>query len=513
MNKIEHSSLGVLPAGGGFGVCRWLLVFACFSILYGTTAQRGVSWQDSGKYQYRVWQGEYEDEGGLALAHPLYIAAGRLARLVPVADLPTRLNWLSAVAMAVMLANLAAGVSLITSVPWTGLAIAGMLGVSHTPWWLGTVAETYPLSAAGLAGELYLLIRLMRRPHWGWLAALAGLNGLGLSVHNLAMLPLLVYVCVVVWLIRRGKLPAWSILPAGGAWLAGAGLILAMTVRQALLSGSYLAAGWSALVGIYSRDVLNVRFAGSMKHNLCLSAINFFSFLTPLAIIGWGRLLRRVGLPLGLAIIAITVIDFAFVLRYSVPDQFMFLLPALIQVGLAAGVGLAELSAGADNRRKIFFIAAGCAMSMLLQTVLVGSAPVLAKRAGITSQRARPLPFRDDVRYWLVPWKHNERSAELFALSALEQADPEGIIVADTTCLPPLLLVRQRHGRWPGVDIQFRNQPLPLNSPAEEIFRAAKGRPIYVVSPIEGYTPRKLLDNSQFEKLPSQVLYRVIPAK
>ena len=55
----------------------WLLTAGVFAVLYVATAQRGVSWQDSGMFQFRVWRGDYYGDLGLALAHPLYIAGAR----------------------------------------------------------------------------------------------------------------------------------------------------------------------------------------------------------------------------------------------------------------------------------------------------------------------------------------------------------------------------------------------------------------------------------------------------
>ena len=69
--------------------------------------------------------------------------------------------------------------------------------------------------------------------------------------------------------------------------------------------------------------------------------------------------------------------------------------------------------------------------------------PRLVEASGIAVNRARVLPFRDEVRYWLVPWKQDERSAELFAAAALKQAAPDGIILADSTSIYPLLLLQR----------------------------------------------------------------------
>ena len=111
--------------------------------------------------------------------------------------------------------------------------------------------------------------------------------------------------------------------------------------------------------------------------------------------------------------------------------------------------------------------------------------PRLVEASGIALNRARVLPFRNEVRYWLVPWKQDERSAELFAAAALKQAAPDGIILADSTSIYPLLLVQRLRGLSPSVAIQYNGNPLPGYSANPLAFRDRLGnRILYVVSPL-----------------------------
>ena len=98
--------------------------FYLSAVLYLLTCQRGVSWQDSGMFQWRVLNSDLTGDLGLALAHPLYIAAGKLFVWLPWGDMPMRLNFLSGIGMAVALANLAAVLFLLTGKRWIGFIIA-----------------------------------------------------------------------------------------------------------------------------------------------------------------------------------------------------------------------------------------------------------------------------------------------------------------------------------------------------------------------------------------------------
>lgn len=486
----------------------WWLTFAGFSLLYLLTAQRGISWQDSGWFQWRVLTGDYTGPFGLAMAHPLYIAAGQLFTAIPIGNFAGRLNCFSGVGMAVALANLAVINSLLTGRQWIGLATAAMLGVSHTVWWLSTIAEVYTWSVAGLTAEIWLLLLIIRKPRWQLLVALAFVNGLGWSIHNLALLPLPVYATVALLLVLRRQLPAWSLLLALGSYLLGSGLYLAMIIQTAVATGDPAMAVSSALFGHhFAEEVLNTDLnRGSFKINAALGSLNFVSFIGPLAFIGLTRLRHRLGNWPATALGAIAIIQIGFVARYPVADQFTFLLPSLVMIAIAAAVGVAVLSDQSTHWRRMATVA--CTLSVLLPPVIYASSPTLLKTIGVTVQRPRELPFRDEARYWLVPWKFNEQSADLFAHAALQQATPDGIIIADNVTVSALRLVQVHEHIAPGVLAQTKEafDAIYAEDPAALTTLIDTHR-LYAVSAVPGYTSPILLRRSMFSA--EGVLYRI----
>lgn len=460
-------------------------------------------------FQWRVLRSDYTGELGLALAHPLYIAASQVLVEISRDHLPFLLNAFSGVAMAVALANLAVMISLLTQKRWVGLLTAAMLGVAHSVWWLSTIAEVYTWSVAGLTGELLLLVILLSRPRWYMLVGLALLNGVGLCVHNFALLPLPVYIVVALVLIIRRKLPAWSLAAAAGAYLAGSGLYLGMIAELAIHSGDWAGAIRSGLLGDYSEQVLNLSDVSKhWKSNIALSAMNFGNLLAPLAAVGWVHMRRRLGKASSIAIAAITLIHIIFFIRYPVPDQFTFILPTLVMFSVAAGIGLDVL--GDLSRRWRIAVVTVSLLSVVWQPAFFVVGPELIERFG-SARRDRELPFRDEGRYWLVPWKHNEQSARLFAEAALREASPNGVIFCADTASFPLLVVQELQGLSPQVTIQYRTQPLGNYDRASEAFRAALGdRPLYAVTNIPRYVPQKLLQDAEFNKPSQGVLYRVL---
>lgn len=475
----------------------WCVSLAAFSLLYLATCQRGVSWQDSGAYQWRMLQGDLFGDDGLARAHPLLICAGQVVKDVPAGTVGWRLNALSALAMAVALANLTAALALVTGRWWVGLLTTSILGVTHTIWWLATITESYPLSVAGLTAELWLLILLMRRPSWQTLAGLGLVNGLGVCVHNFALLPLPVYATVAVVLTARRRLPLPSLAVAAVAWLLGAGLYIGLIVQEAWGPAGPGAAVHSALFGNYAAQVMNVtRVSTNLEANLALTGINFISVLTPLAVIGWITMRRRLGGAIMAALTAVTVIEVLFFARYPVPDQFTFVLPTLVMLALAAGVGLSSLADASPQWRRAAI--AACAVSIVGQPILYALAPSALRAAGVKISRRRKLPFRDEGRYWLMPWKHNEDSAGRFATAALQQAGPDGVVLADSTATPPLLIVRRDNPGLQGVAVQCQGSPLGDYDRDPRVFRAILGaRRLYVVSPEQEGLSRQLLADTE----------------
>jgi hypothetical protein len=129
-------------------------------------------------------------------------------------------------------------------------------------------------------------------------------------------------------------------------------------------------------------------------------------------------------------------------------------------------------------------------------------APKIAKQTGITIGRGREIPYRDDYRYFLQPWRTGYRGAERFANEVLESLEPAGVIFADATTAPPLLYAQQVKAKRPDVKIissigSSENSP-ELNEQTIEKFLAE--RAVYVVSPIDGYCPAFLLERYKFEQ-------------
>ena len=274
----------------------WCLVFLSFLALYLFTAQRDISWQDSGMFQWRVLAADYSGTFGLALAHPLYILAGQILKFLPPNDMAWKLNAFSGLGMAIALANFVCLVRSLNVRTSVALAVTAMLALTHAVWWLSTIAEVYTWVLAGFTAELWLVVELVLRPHWKTALGLAFVNGLGFSLHNFALLPLPVYVGALIYLVWRGRLPKWTLFSAAAAFVIGSALYLGMVAEFAFRTGQVGSAINSALFGDFRSAVTNVGFNnGFWKVNAALAALSFINILLPLSIVGWSRFVSLSG--------------------------------------------------------------------------------------------------------------------------------------------------------------------------------------------------------------------------
>lgn len=530
-------------------------VFFCFFALYAITAQQGVSWQDSGEFQYRILAGDYQWYSGIARAHPLYILMARgFVALFPKWACFYAANLFSGLGLALALAVLAHNVARLTRSVWAAVMAVGVLGFAHMAWWLGSVAEVYTWSLAFLMAEVLCLLRYSENRDGRWLIVLFGANGLHWSLHNAALLGLPVYVVLLGSAVRERKERYWGLVCGSmAAWLVGGG----MTVWQAgsLLKGTGdpVLVLKSVLFGDgYGRQVLGMGGFALKRWwmNMVLAGV---SFLNPCWVFaGWGLLVREWNgkAMFRNALVALTVLHGVFWVRYFVADQATFVLPTLgllaVWVGVGAGgsskvlkcesalveksedgetVGNRQSAIGKGREGKettnctnqtsrwrflpnrltvyrltVFLLGVVCAVTG------PGFLRDAAERSGFNVRRPRVLPFRDEARYWLVPWKQGEDSAAMFVSEAGKQLKAGDVLVADATAAGTLMAAREA-----GLVGKEWRLITPWSGETEEALRVLVEHGevrVFVVSPVAGYAPRAVLETARgFER--EGVVYRV----
>ena len=502
------------------GLCG--AVFFLSLAVYAYTAQRGVSWQDSGEFQYRVLAGDYFWISGIARAHPLYIFAARsFSFLFPEVCRFYAINLFSGLGMSVALVFLALILWSLTRNRWAVIISVATLGLAQMVWWMSTIAEVYTWSVAFLMAEMFCLLKVIeekRRPtgeaqslnrscfreaSLGWWIALAVINGLHASLHNFAFLNLPVYALLFIsqHLKKKAVIVFGRIMICLISWLAGASLLVGLSILEWRTTGSVIDTVKSVLFGREFEQVV----LGTRAINWHLAAMNLalasVSLLNPCWLFaGFGLTAVKVNQAWGRCLLGATMIHALFWIRYFVADQATFVLPVLSLLAIWLGYGFATRVLSTSVRITLVLVAVICSVS---GPVLV-SKFLVARQGGVV--RSRTLPFRDEARYWLLPWKHNEKSAERFIEGVRGSLRENDVLIADNTAAGPVIATREAGG----LSRQIRVVGYVTGETDDEQMRlAATGERVFVVSPVPGYAPSKLLDGRfQFEQ--EGVLYRVI---
>jgi hypothetical protein len=466
-------------------------------VFYLVSMAPGPLWQDSGLAQVRVLQGDLHGNFGLALSHPLYYALAIGFQCLPFSESAFKTNLVSVVFGALTVANAFLLLRVVTRRRTPAVVGALSLAVAHTFWQHCALAEVYTVSTALLLTELLCLRQYARHGNPRWLILLFLVNGLGISNHMLAALSLFCYGVMALWLLLTHRAAIGTLILAGLAWIAGAGLYLGMIVGEIMSDAGVGETARSALFGShYQQNVLNLAVGGRLLVNsLQYLVLNFPTPVVLLALTGLlalptvrPRLFARV-------LVGLLVAHLLWAVRYNVPDQYTFFIPSVVLIALLIGVGAERfLQRRGAHWRSLLIVGA------LLPAIAYIPLPFVARAAGLRIGVSREVPYRDSYAYFLHPWKSGYGGAEQFAKELCEALPPGAVLVADRTTVQPIHYLQLTH-RW-REDIRV----WPSLDPAQPLWPATEAelRPqldaglVYVVAPQKRYCPRWLLDGYDF---------------
>lgn len=464
------------------------LVFLAALALYALTAQTGVSWQDGGLHQWRIQEAIYLSDMGVATSHPLYVAICRLiSSALPFLSPCRAINLVSSLFGAAAVTAVFTLVSRLSASRLPAFAAASALAVSHMFWWLSCTTEDYTLSAFLLACELLAFERFLasRRPARAILGfAVAGAH---LAVHNLALLALPAYAAAVFLASPRpARLKTLSLCAL--AWLAAAAPLWIVAARYFLAHDSnLLLTVQSTLFGDAWMSSVLGKIPSSPKLVWMNYALAALSFANPAWLLLCPRgLARSARTPFLRLLLAVTAIHFLFWIRYFIPDQATFLLPSLTLFSLWLGVGCATLR---PSPKLAALLALGvlCAVSAPVAVLLAARSSILP----IPSKRQTP--FRDEAAYWLLPWKHNENSADRFIEAIRQKLRPGDALFAHSTAASAILasgICKNAPWKLYTATSQYPNlQTVLSNSPSAYTVSAAPGYSVDPQIPSQPLTP------------------------
>jgi hypothetical protein len=402
--------------------------------LYGATGARDVQWGDPAKLTLYVWRFNLSLDqdahlGALVWAWPF--------SWLPVHPFAFRVTLASVVASALTAGFLHSSLLKCFHSPWAARIGTAAFVLSHTFWFVSTIPESYPVSllAIAVAGWFVVSGRSVLR---------AGI-ALGAGAFSNA-LTLFAVPAAIWWLWQRDD------RNAGHVWRFLVGVMAGLGI-PVLLAISFLAAPVASASADWLRVLRSYTNWRTPLTNLPLFIAYFvYNFAGPallLMAIGF----KSIGREQRVAFVLFAVAYYAFGLFYLPQRSYLIPIPVYLAAAWLVGAGSDELLRGRSRASWPLFTSVAAA-----PIVIYMAAPVLVE--GVTLPGVvRDAPFRNEVMFYMRPWKQFEDSARRY-IQALDRAIPDGAaVVGDFTIMMPLVYANRVEGwkptcRWEIVDGQ-----------------------------------------------------------
>jgi len=397
-----------------------LSVFGFALLMYGLTVQNTVPFWDAGEFIATSYV--------LGIPHPpgtpLYVLIGRVATLVPLADIATRVNFLSSLssAFAVLLTYLIT-VRLLLAMwggstrqekwaAYAGGVVAGFFMAFSSSFWESAVeAEVYNISSAGMLLCIWMGLiwrdRLDEDKSDMPLIFIAYVCFLAVGIHLgtlLALPPLVLFVALVRW---RSLINARFIAIAAGLAVIALSVHLYMLIRASLNPPINEAdpSSWDALWKVLTRD--------QYKPPSIFDRRTSFWFQLDHMFFRYFKVQFRTGLPLAPWLVPV-LMGVLGAIGQALRDKKGFVL--MMSLFLLTSFGLViylNFSADEVRERDYFFIA-----SYHLFCVWIGvGAAMLVKTAAFRGAREKEKAATPWYRVWAKPSELASKPALLFAVA------------------------------------------------------------------------------------------------
>jgi hypothetical protein len=385
-----------------------------------------VQWMDNGLILADAAQGPFFSTSLGPVSYPFYTLISRVIHALLGLHVFSLLNAILLLPLAWVVQGLAVSVGLSRHL---ALLAATATVLAHAVFWSSTKAEPYVLHALLVLGAYRLCFATSARPgDTARLLAIGLLSGLALAIHPLTLVVLLpLYVQLAV----QFRLHLWLTLPgiALGFAVALPAIINDLNSTMSLfdIARRYLAGPDQLAIIPGGRNDTLWRF-DDMWHEKNAVVLLALSLIGPqiAGLMIWPK--TRALHVLWAALL----LNFLFAVSYGVFDRFTLFLPG---IALASILGIVQLARYLPQGRV--------GAALLYLSVMAGPVAMLSMWGMYANgwvklpTHAEALPFRNDIRYYMVPYLQ-DRSAQQFARTYETLVPPGALVVADTTPLGAL---------------------------------------------------------------------------
>jgi len=473
---------GIHPIGAK-GWIGWVVVGVAAMTLYAMTLAPDLVWQDQGDYQVQAAKCNLSRPGDVVRVHPLFIVVAHGIGWPGWFSYAYAANLTSAIFAALAAANVFSLAFRLTGKMWPAALSAGTFGLAHSVWFLGVQAQTYSMSNAAISGGLLLFLVYLSTGKPVPLVWMGLVFGLGISAHNISQIA---FAVIFVWLLVRlvrGQMNIATMACVVAAWIVGAGLLWMIAAKEFQRNGDLWGTILSALWGRWGDAVFNVgKLPLLLKRSGMFFVLNFPTPLVLLAILGVVESFRKKEFRrIGWFLLILTTLYALFAVRYDVPNQNNFFLPMYMMVSLYIGLGFAELARPSWVLWTI--------VSAVLLAAIPVTYPILseaAKTRQLNLGTRRHIPYRDEYRYYLVPWQQHQTGPRRLATELGARLPDNAIVLADLTTLPLLQYTQEIEQNRTDLCV------MTIDASKDQIlsFLSGQAARLFTLSNVSGYCPR-----------------------
>ncbi len=461
-----------------------LSFFVPFCLYLGTLAPTFL-WSDSAKLA--IFVQEYDFYGFGHGYHPLHTILGILFAKLPF-ELAYTQNLMSAFFAAAALFILFYLQRELGLSPKISLLGCILLSLSHSFWLYSVINETYSINAFFIILILFLAVKFRKTRKQVFFCLTYLFSGLALYNHTISIL--LVPTTIILTFFQN-RLQFKKILLALFFFLAGLSPLFLVPLLK-LGFTRFSQAIFSDTSGHFLTFFeLKKTIKETSKFPFYL-LYQFPSFAALAGIIGFKKLLKK-DPCLTISLLVFFLINTFFAFTYFLQRQFALLIPSYLVFSIWIMIGLNHPYLEERVRSKKIF-----GLFLYLSIVVMPLAtyyafPTVYKNSALKIINIRQLPYRDSIRYFFLPDKRWEYSAQTYVREVFDRADKSAVIITDFNPGMALIYCQKIFGQRPDITIPdfidpiIHSSPDPVRDLTRIVEKYIHSRPLYLSDRYEPY--------------------------